>query len=55
MARDALTHMMGKNDASGATCGKHADAGVIHSGRNGLVNSGMAYDESCGREVRSKS
>ena len=47
-ARDALTHMTGKNaDASGATYGKRADAGVIHSGRSGLANSGSAYDESC--------
>lgn len=50
-ARDALTHITGKNDeeASGATTsGKRADAGVIHSGRNGLVSSGgRAYDESC--------
>ena len=47
-ARDALTHMTGKNaDASSATYGKRADAGVIHSGRSGLANSGSAYDESC--------
>lgn len=50
-ARDALTHITGKNDeeASGATTsGKRADAGVIHSGRNGLASSGgRAYDESC--------
>ena len=46
-ARDALTHIMGKKDASGPTCGKHVDAGVIHSGRKGLISSGRAYDESC--------
>ena len=47
-ARDALTHMTGKNDdASSATYGKRADAGVIHSGRSGLANLGSAYDESC--------
>ena len=46
-ARDALTHITGKNDASDPTCGKHVDAGVIHSGRNGLVSSGRTYDEAC--------
>jgi hypothetical protein len=46
-ARDALTHITGKKAASGPTCGKHVDAGVIHSGRNGLVSSGRAYDEAC--------
>ena len=49
-ARDALTHTTGKNGASGATHGKRADAGVIHSGRSGLSGSaGRAYDESCVR------
>ena len=45
--RDALTHITGKKDASGPTCGKRVDAGVIHSGRNGLVSSGRVYDEAC--------
>jgi hypothetical protein len=48
IARDALTHITGRKGASGATYGKRADAGVIHSGRNGLASSGSAYDESCG-------
>ena len=47
-ARDALTHITGKNDdPSCETYGKRVDAGVIHSGRSGLANSGRAYDESC--------
>lgn len=46
-ARDALTHITGKNEASGAMQGKRAEAGVIHRGRNGLGSSGSAYDESC--------
>ena len=46
-ARDALTHITGKNDASDPMCGKHVDAGVIHSERNGLVSSGRTYDEAC--------
>ena len=49
-ARDALTHITSKKDEpSWATYGKHADAGVIHSGRNALASSGRAYDESCAR------
>lgn len=46
MARDALTHMTGKNVASGATCGKRPDAGVTHRGRSGRSSVGSAYDES---------
>ena len=47
MARDALTHMTGKNVASGATFGKRPDAGVTHRGRSGRSSVGSAYDESC--------
>lgn len=41
--------MTGRNGASGEMCGKRDDAGVIHSGRNGLTSAESAYDESCGR------
>jgi hypothetical protein len=41
--------MTGRNGASGEMCGKREDAGVIHSGRNGLTSAESAYDESCGR------
>jgi hypothetical protein len=51
-ARDALTHITGRNEASGAIQGKRAEAGVIHRGRNGLASSGSAYDESCARTGR---
>jgi hypothetical protein len=51
-AHDALTHITGKNGASGATYGKRVDAGVIHSGRKGLASSGSAYDEPCYAHAR---
>jgi hypothetical protein len=46
-AHDTLTHITGKNGASGATYGNRTDAGVTHSGRKGLANSGSVYNKPC--------